>query len=59
MAPSSTLLVPLLTAFLGGSVPLDTFKEELPEGRRPSSRWFLLGLALCGALLAVVTALAE
>jgi hypothetical protein len=58
-APSSTLLVALLTALLGGSILLNVFKEEVPSGRRSSFGWFLTGLALYAVLLALVTALSE
>jgi hypothetical protein len=58
-APSSTLLVALLTALLGGSILLNVFKEEIPTGRRSSFPWFLTGLVLYAALLALVTALSE
>lgn len=58
-APTSTLVVALLTAFLGGSVLLNVFKEELPEERGSSFVWFLVGLGLYAALLAGVTALSE
>ena len=56
LAPTSTLLVALLTAGLGGSILLNVFKEELPATRRSSYRWFLTGLVLYAGLLAVVTA---
>lgn len=58
-APSSTILVALLTAFLGGSVLLNVFKEELPSDRRSSFSWFLVGLTFYGALLTLVTALEQ
>ena len=58
-APSSTLLVALLTALLGGAVLLNVFKEEIPSGRRSSFPWFLAGLVLYAALLALVTAASE
>lgn len=58
-APTSTLLVSLLTALLGGFVLLNVVKEELPSDRRSSFGWFLGGLVLYSALLAVVTAMAE
>ncbi len=48
-APSSRILVVLLTAFLGGSVLMNVFKEELPSDRRSSFAWFLAGLTLRGA----------
>ncbi len=56
-APTSALLVALLTAFLGGSILLNVFKEELPEGRAASYPWFLAGVGLYSALLALVTRL--
>ena len=56
-APTSTLLVALLTALLGGSILLNVFKEEIPSGRRSSFPWFLTGLMVYAALLAVVTAM--
>lgn len=54
-APTSTLVVALLTALLGGSVLLNVFKEEVPDGRRSSFAWFLAGLVLYAGLLALVT----
>ncbi|WP_448624901.1 hypothetical protein [Geodermatophilus sp. URMC 64] len=59
LAPSSTLLVALLTALLAGSVLLNVFKEEIPSGRRSSFGWFVVGLVLYAALLALVTAAGE
>ena len=58
-APTSTLLVALLTALLGGSILLNVFKEEVPSGRRSSFPWFLTGLVVYAGLLAWVTALGE
>ncbi|MDQ4131698.1 MAG: hypothetical protein M3179_00475 [Actinomycetota bacterium] len=55
-APSSTVVVSLLTALLGGSILLNVFKEELPGDRRSSFGWFLVGLVLYAALLTVTTA---
>lgn len=57
-APTSSLTVSLLVAFLAGSVLLNVFKEELPSARRSSLPWFLVGLVSYAALLAAVTALA-
>lgn len=45
-APSSTLVVALLTALLAGSILLNVFKEEIPAGRRSSFGWFVVGLVL-------------
>ena len=59
VAPTSTVVVALLTALLGGSILLNVFKEELPSSRRSSYGWFLAGLTLYAGLLALVTALGE
>jgi hypothetical protein len=56
-APTSTLVVALLTALLGGSILLNVFKDELPATARSSYGWFLTGLGLYAVLLTVVTAL--
>ncbi len=58
-APTSTLAVALLTALLAGAVLLNVFKDELPAGRRSSVPWFLTGLVVYSALLALVTAASE
>ena len=58
-APTSTVVVSLLIAFIGGSVLLNVFKEELPSDRRSSFGWFLAGLVLYAGLLTAVTALSE
>ncbi len=58
-APTRTLVVSLVSAFLGGSILLNVFKEELPTDRRSSLAWFTVGLVLYGVLLALTTALAE
>ncbi|RBY90198.1 hypothetical protein DQ244_12065 [Blastococcus sp. TBT05-19] len=57
LAPTSTVLVAVLTALLGGSILLNVFKEELPSGGRSSYPWFLTGLVLYAGLLTGVTAL--
>lgn len=59
IAPSSTVLVALLTAFLAGSILLNVFKEELPSERESSFVWFCIGLVVYGALLALVTGLSQ
>ena len=58
-APSSALVVALLTALLAGSILLNVFKEEIPSGRRSSFAWFVIGLVLYAGLLALVTAVSE
>lgn len=50
-ALSHTVVVALLTAFLGGSVLLKVFEEEIPSDRRCSFWWFITGLSVYGALL--------
>lgn len=58
-APTSTLLVAVLTALLGGSILLNVFKEEIPSNRGSSFGWFLTGMGLYTGLLALVTVLGE
>jgi hypothetical protein len=58
-APSNTVVVALLTAFLGGSILLNVFKEELPADRGSSFGWFCVGLLVYSALLTLVTGLSE
>lgn len=58
-APTSTLLVALLTALLGGSVLLNVFKEEIPSNRQSSFAWFAGRLVFYAGLLALITALNE
>lgn len=43
-APTSRLVISLLTAWVAGSVLLTVFKEELPAARRSRFRWFLVGM---------------
>jgi hypothetical protein len=59
LAPTSALLVALLTALLAGSILLNVFKEEIPSDRRSSFGWFVIGLVVYSALLALVTAVEE
>lgn len=56
-APTSAVVVSLLTALLAGSILLNVFKEEIPSGTRTSFPWFLTGLVVYAALLAMITAL--
>ncbi|WP_458115869.1 hypothetical protein [Arthrobacter sp. D2-10] len=58
-APTSTVVVAILTALLGGSVLLNVFREELPSNRGSSFPWFLGGLIIYSILLALITAVAE
>jgi hypothetical protein len=58
-APTSTVVVAILTALLGGSVLLNVFREELPSDRGSSFPWFLAGMVLYSILLALITAAAE
>lgn len=56
-APTRSVTVSVLIAFLAGSVLLNVFKEEIPAARRSSLPWFLTGLVAYAALLAALTAL--
>ena len=56
-APTGSLVVTLLTAFLAGSILLNVFKEEIPPTRRSHYGWFVVGLASYALLLGIVTAL--
>ncbi|WP_309123827.1 hypothetical protein [Arthrobacter sp.] len=58
-APTSTVVVAILTALLGGSVLLNVFREELPSNRGSSFPWFLGGLIIYSILLALITAVAQ
>ena len=58
-APTSAVAVAAMNGFLGGAILLNVFKEEIPEGRGSSFRWFVIGAVLYGALLALVTHLSE
>jgi zinc transporter ZupT len=58
-APTSSVLVSLLTAFLAGSILLNVFKEEIPSTRRSHFGWFVAGLAGYALLLGLVTATAQ
>lgn len=58
-APTSTLVVSLLTAFLAGSILLNVFKEEIPSTRSSHFGWFTVGLALYALLLVLVTSFSE
>jgi hypothetical protein len=58
-APTSPVLVAVLTALLGGSILLNVFKEELPSTGRSSYGWFMVGLTLYAGLLALITAVGE
>ena len=53
--PTSTLLVNLLTAFLGGAILLNVFNDELPPERANSFTWFTIGLAAYAGLLTAAT----
>ena len=56
LAPTSTVVVSLLTAFLAGSILLNVFKEEIPSTRRSHFGWFVVGAASYSLLLGLVTA---
>lgn len=56
-APSGSLVVTLMVAFLAGSVLLNVFTQELPTGGRSHYGWFVAGIVLYGILLGSVTLL--
>jgi len=58
-APTSSVVVSVLTAFLAGSILLNVFKEEIPSNRTSHFGWFTAGLAAYALLLVLVTASAE
>jgi hypothetical protein len=58
-APTSSIVVSLLTAFLAGSILLNVFKEEIPSTRRSHFGWFTAGAASYALLLGLVTATGE
>ena len=58
-APTSPVLVAVLTALLGGSILLNVFKEELPATGRSSYGWFMVGLTVYAGLLTLITAVSE
>ncbi len=55
VAPTSTLVVALLTALIGGTTLLNVFKEEVPSNRSSSFGWFVAGLILYAVLLTAIT----
>lgn len=54
--PLSDLTLALATAFVGGSLLLSVFQEELPDAKHSRLGWFSLGLCAMSALLLVATA---
>lgn len=56
VAPTSGVVVSLLTAFLAGSILLNVFKEEIPSARRSHFGWFVTGLVGYAVLLTAATA---
>jgi hypothetical protein len=53
--PTSTLLVTLMTAFLGGAILLNVFSRELTPRRESSFGWFSIGLGLYASLVTALT----
>lgn len=53
--PPSPAAVVLPSAFIGGSLLMTTFREELPEPSSARLSWFGLGLGLFSVLLVVLT----
>jgi uncharacterized membrane protein YidH (DUF202 family) len=58
-APTSVLVVSIITAFLGGSVVFNVFKEELPSDRGSSFMWFAAGLGVYAVILSITTFFSE
>lgn len=56
-APTSVVVVSVLTALLGGAILLNVVKEEVPSNRGSSFVWFLTGLGIYAVLLTLVTVL--
>jgi hypothetical protein len=59
LPPTSTLLVNLLTALLGGAILLNVFVDELPPERHSSFAWFMAGLVAYAGLLTAATYLTK
>lgn len=59
LAPTSTVVVSVLTAALAGGILLNVFKEEIPSTRRSHFGWFLVGVVFYSLLLGGVTMLEE
>lgn len=53
--PISVLFVALMMAFLAGSILLNVFREELPNGNLASFKWFLSGSMLITFILLLRT----
>ncbi len=54
LPPASDVALAIATAFLGGSLLMTTFREELPAASRARLPWFLLGTAVMTGLLIFV-----
>ena len=54
--PISDLTLAVATAFVGGSLLLSVFREELPDAKHSRLGWFILGLSAMSALLLIATA---
>jgi len=54
--PISDLTLAVATAYVGGSLLLSVFQEELPDARHSRLGWFTLGLSVMSALLLIATA---
>lgn len=55
VAQPTSVVMNLLTAFLGGGILLNVFVDELAPERHSSFAWFTVGLASYSALLAIAT----
>ncbi len=54
--PDNVFGVALLSSFLGGTVLLNVFKQEIPSESRTSYPWFVTGIALGAVTLLILTA---
>ena len=58
LAPTSGVVVSVLTAFLAGGILLNVFSSELPDSRRSHFGWFAGALSAYALLLGAATAAA-
>jgi hypothetical protein len=59
LPPANDFILAIVTAFLGGSLLMTTFREELPTASRTRIPWFLLGLIVMSGLLIIALAVGK
>lgn len=59
LPPASDVALAFATAFLGGSLLMTTFREELPAASRARLPWFLMGTGVMTGLLLLVLAISS